>query len=232
VPRGTWHWFDLCGDRDIRAIRLFQDKAGWTPHYTNSGTDKGFQPSAWGELHPIALTDIRAVLLDIEGTTTPIEFVHQVLFPYARARVHDSLEPRDVAALRAERQSEPPHPDLPAWNAANEPASAEAYVYWLMDRDRKSTALKALQGRIWEAGYRAGDLQGKGEVYPDVRPALARWQKAGKRIAIFSSGSVQAQRNLSQTRPMAISPRSSLRTSTRRPGRNAKRRVIADCGDA
>jgi enolase-phosphatase E1 len=142
------------------------------------------------------LTDIRAVLLDIEGTTTPIEFVHQVLFPYARARVHDLLEPRDVTALHAEYASEPPQADLPTWNATNERASAEAYVYWLMDRDRKSTALKALQGRIWEAGYRVGELQGKGEVYPDVRPALARWQEAGKRIAIFSSGSVQAQRNL------------------------------------
>jgi 1,2-dihydroxy-3-keto-5-methylthiopentene dioxygenase len=48
VPRGTWHWFDLCGDRDIRAIRLFQDKAGWTPHYTNSGVDQGYQPVCMG----------------------------------------------------------------------------------------------------------------------------------------------------------------------------------------
>ena len=48
VPRGTWHWFDLCADRDIRAIRLFQDKAGWTPHYTNSGTDRGYQPLCFG----------------------------------------------------------------------------------------------------------------------------------------------------------------------------------------
>jgi 1,2-dihydroxy-3-keto-5-methylthiopentene dioxygenase len=48
VPPGTWHWFDLCADRDIRAIRLFQDKGGWTPHYTNSGTDKGFQPLCMG----------------------------------------------------------------------------------------------------------------------------------------------------------------------------------------
>ena len=48
VPRGTWHWFDLCGDRDIRAIRLFQDKAGWTPHYTQSGVDKGYQPLCMG----------------------------------------------------------------------------------------------------------------------------------------------------------------------------------------
>jgi 1,2-dihydroxy-3-keto-5-methylthiopentene dioxygenase len=48
VPRGTWHWFDLCGDRDIRAIRLFQDKAGWTPHYTQSGADQGYQPLCLG----------------------------------------------------------------------------------------------------------------------------------------------------------------------------------------
>ncbi len=146
------------------------------------------------DVHPaersrLALNDIRAILLDIEGTTTPIEFVHQVLFPYARARVHDYLEQGDIALLRAEYAAEPPTPDLPAWNP-------EAYVYWLMDRDRKSTALKALQGRIWEAGYRVGDLKGKGEVYPDVRPALERWHAAGTTIAIFSSGSVLAQRNL------------------------------------
>src|SRR6266704_2394366 len=48
VPRGTHHWFDLCADRDIRAIRLFQDKSGWTPHYTNSGVDQSFQPVCWG----------------------------------------------------------------------------------------------------------------------------------------------------------------------------------------
>jgi 1,2-dihydroxy-3-keto-5-methylthiopentene dioxygenase len=48
VPKGTWHWFDLCADRNIRAIRLFQDKAGWTPHYTGSGADKGFQPVCMG----------------------------------------------------------------------------------------------------------------------------------------------------------------------------------------
>ena len=48
VPRGTWHWFDLCGDRQIRAIRLFQDKAGWTPQYTDSGVDAGFEPVCLG----------------------------------------------------------------------------------------------------------------------------------------------------------------------------------------
>jgi len=48
VPRGTLHWFDLCGERRIRAIRLFQDTAGWTPHYTNSGIDRGYEPVCWG----------------------------------------------------------------------------------------------------------------------------------------------------------------------------------------
>src|SRR5260370_42493063 len=49
VPRGTWHWFDLCADRRIRAIRLFQDMSGWTPHYTNSGVDQSFLPLCFGE---------------------------------------------------------------------------------------------------------------------------------------------------------------------------------------
>jgi enolase-phosphatase E1 len=63
-----------------------------------------------------------------------------------------------------------------------------------MDQDRKSTGLKSLQGKIWEEGYRSGEL--KGEVYPDVLPALERWRKNAIDIAIFSSGSVQAQRSL------------------------------------
>jgi len=51
VPRGTWHWFDLCADRRIRAIRLFQDAAGWTPHYTDSGADQRFEPVCFGPTH-------------------------------------------------------------------------------------------------------------------------------------------------------------------------------------
>lgn len=142
------------------------------------------------------LNDIRVILLDIEGTTTPIEFVHQVLFPYARAHTHEHLDGHDIEVLRAEYLAEAQQPGLPSWNSADDLGSAEAYVHWLMDRDRKSTGLKSLQGRIWEAGYRAGELKGRGEVYPDVRPAFARWRTAGKAIAIFSSGSIQAQRSL------------------------------------
>jgi enolase-phosphatase E1 len=68
------------------------------------------------------------------------------------------------------------------------------YVTWLMDRDRKSPGLKLLQGQIWEAGYRAGEL--RGQVYPDVPPSIRRWRAAGLRVAIYSSGSELAQRRL------------------------------------
>jgi enolase-phosphatase E1 len=77
---------------------------------------------------------------------------------------------------------------------ADDPAAVAAHVYWLMDQDKKSTGLKSLQGKIWEEGYRTGDL--RGEVYADVPPALERWRRQGIDIAIFSSGSVQAQRSL------------------------------------
>lgn len=150
----------------------------------------------------VELKDVGVVLLDIEGTTTPIEFVHQTLFGYARARVSGFLERHwndpevsaDVARLQAEHAAES-HPDIPPWRDGA--AAVTAYVHWLMDRDRKSTGLKSLQGRIWEEGYRAGDL--RGEVYPDVAPALERWRRQGIDIAIFSSGSVQAQRSLFST---------------------------------
>jgi len=99
----------------------------------------------------------------------------------------DAAVQADVERLRAEHAAEVPPPNPPV-------ASVAAYVRWLMDRDRKSTGLKSLQGKIWDEGYRAGDLQGV--VFPDVPPALARWREQGKAIAIFSSGSVQAQRDL------------------------------------
>lgn len=142
---------------------------------------------------------MRGVLLDIEGTTTPISFVHDVLFTYARDHVPDYLVQHwseltgDVAKLREEHATdissgaEPPE-------LTNDQDSIAAYVHWLIDRDRKSTGLKSLQGKIWREGYREGTL--KAQVFPDVRPALERWQKAGVRISIFSSGSVLAQQLL------------------------------------
>ena len=140
------------------------------------------------------------MLLDIEGTTTPVSFVYDVLFPLARRRLRSFLAALPASDLgpvlgdvRREREAEA-EADAPGWSAADPRASAEAYLLWLMDRDRKSTALKALQGRIWEQGFRSGEV--RGAVYPDVAPALERWTRQGRRVAIFSSGSALAQRLL------------------------------------
>jgi enolase-phosphatase E1 len=157
--------------------------------------------------YSLTAAGVRTVLLDIEGTTTPVSFVYDVLFPFARRRVRRYLEralssdPELTEVLRRLRQEHaadeanghapPPWTDRPP---EAELASVVAYVEWLMDRDRKSTALKELQGKIWEEGYASGDL--KGEVFPDVPGALARWTAAGIGVGIFSSGSVLAQRLL------------------------------------
>lgn len=98
----------------------------------------------------------------------------------------------DVTRLQEEHRAEPSHPAPPPWRDGT--AGVTAYVHWLMDRDRKSTGLKSLQGKIWDEGYRAGEL--RGEIYPDVPPALERWHRQGIDLAIFSSGSIQAQRSL------------------------------------
>ncbi len=151
-------------------------------------------------------TQASAVLLDIEGTTTPIDFVYEVLFPYARDHVREFIQQyhhtdevraalnglREEHAMDVQKKMGPP-----VWTDRSIDSQVEsvvAYVYWLMDRDRKSTALKSLQGKIWEAGYRTGEL--RGQVFADVPPAFARWSRQRKEIAIFSSGSVLAQKLL------------------------------------
>jgi enolase-phosphatase E1 len=152
---------------------------------------------------------VQAIVLDIEGTTTPIAFVHDVLFPYARLHLHDYLRDRfhtpeceaSVRTLRDEWAIDSEAGHLPPpWTGADLMEAQESvakYAEWLMDRDRKSPGLKALQGLVWERGYRDGDLQG--QVYPDVPPALDRWRRAGVALAIYSSGSVLAQRLLFST---------------------------------
>ncbi len=149
----------------------------------------------------------RVILLDVEGTTTPVDFVYRVLFPYARARVRDFVERHgrredvraDIALLRAEYDSDAEKGAAapPAWRDDSDEAEVEtvtAYVHWLMERDRKSTALKSLQGKIWEEGYEAGALLG--QVYADVPPAFARWNAQRRDVCIYSSGSRLAQRLL------------------------------------
>jgi len=150
---------------------------------------------------------VHVLLLDIEGTTTPIDFVYKTLFPYASREVESFLrehsDSHEIASLigdlRAQRNADEASGSQPtAWrdDDAGEATilSAVDYVCWLMAKDSKCTALKSLQGRIWQQGFEEGELHG--EVYDDVAPAFARWRKQGREICIYSSGSVLAQRLL------------------------------------
>jgi enolase-phosphatase E1 len=132
---------------------------------------------------------IKAVLTDIEGTTSAVSFVYDVLFPYAaqalpafvRAHASDPEVALQLAAVRAE---------------AKEPLAeldrlVDILLGWLAE-DRKVTPLKALQGMVWQKGYEAGEL--KGHVYPDAVDALRQWQAHGYRLYVYSSGSIQAQK--------------------------------------
>lgn len=136
---------------------------------------------------------VEAILLDIEGTTTPVAFVYQTLFPYARAHLRRFLDDQ-ASAPAAGRVVEGLRRELTHDREAPRDAGVAAYVEWLMDRDRKSTALKDLQGLIWEEGYRRGELAG--DVFPDVVRALEAWRGSGIDVGIFSSGSVLAQQLL------------------------------------
>ncbi len=139
---------------------------------------------------------VRAIVLDIEGTTTPLGFVYDVLFPYARRHLRSFLEtPPDPVAV-----ADPVgrlHQEWAAECGGDQAAGrweVASYVERLMDLDRKSPGLKLLQGLIWQEGYRRGEL--KGEVYPDVVTALKRWRDRHIGVATYSSGSELAQRLL------------------------------------
>jgi enolase-phosphatase E1 len=148
----------------------------------------------------------RSVLLDIEGTTSPISFVYGTLFPYARKRLgsflHEHSSNLAVTSVLEELKSA---------NLNDAPAGAPAitgrdlfqemtdYLLWLMDHDSKTAPLKILQGLIWEQGFRQGELQS--EIFPDVPVCLRQWHEAGLRTAIYSSGSVLAQKMMFRHTP-------------------------------
>ena len=131
------------------------------------------------------------ILTDIEGTTSSISFVKDVLFPYARAKLpafvrehgHDPEVRRWLDAVAVEISA----------SACQDAVIVETLQGWI-DEDRKHTALKALQGMVWQAGYREGDFTAP--LYPDVAPALRAWHAAGHTLAVYSSGSVPAQKLL------------------------------------
>lgn len=132
---------------------------------------------------------IKAILTDIEGTTSAVSFVFDVLFPYAARHLPDFVRQNagradvaeQIAAVR--RDSNEPEADVER--------VIEILLSWIAE-DRKATPLKALQGMVWAQGYQAGQL--KGHVYPDAVEALQRWHAAGYQLFVYSSGSVQAQK--------------------------------------
>lgn len=132
---------------------------------------------------------ISAILTDIEGTTTPIAFVHDVLFPYAKDRMAEFCavhcdEPEVAAALEAARTLEgKPELDLDA--------TVALLLQWMVE-DRKAGPLKTLQGLIWQAGYEEGVL--KGQVYEDAAALFLCWESQGRKLYVYSSGSVAAQK--------------------------------------
>ncbi|MGQ0503438.1 MAG: acireductone synthase [Panacagrimonas sp.] len=134
---------------------------------------------------------IRAVLVDIEGTTSSIDFVHQTLFPYASRHLRGYLKAHagepDVQKLIGEVKA------IEGQEGAELSLDAVADILegWIA-QDRKLTPLKTLQGLVWAQGYAAGEL--KGHVYADTPAALRRWHAQGLRTYVYSSGSVAAQK--------------------------------------
>ncbi|KAL3355827.1 hypothetical protein AABB24_016805 [Solanum stoloniferum] len=158
-----------------------------------------------GDIEPLR----RCIVLDIEGTTTPISFVTDVLFPYARDNVgrhldatYDSEETQeDIKLLRAQVQEDLENGvagavPIPSNDAGKEKVIAALVknVEAMIKADRKITALKELQGHIWQTGFKNNELEGV--VFDDVPEALERWAASGIKVYIYSSGSRLAQRLL------------------------------------
>lgn len=139
--------------------------------------------------------DGRGILLDVEGTTSSISFVYDVLFAHAKAEVGDFLvQHRADPAVAAAAAGIAATAGLAAADLAD-PESAARVAHAaidLMNRDVKDTSLKALQGMIWRSGFESGEIVA--HVYDDVAPALAHWADSGLDVRIYSSGSVEAQK--------------------------------------
>jgi enolase-phosphatase E1 len=149
----------------------------------------------------------RCALLDIEGTVADVRFVYDVMFPFVRNNLREFLQanwnaPAIQSSLSLLAIDAGFGPDQIPWKAHHGQATKQAsdtqldgvvqVVSKLMDRDSKTTGLKALQGLVWESGFNTGKL--RAEVFADVVPALERWKKAGVDLRIYSSGSVLAQK--------------------------------------
>ncbi len=140
----------------------------------------------------------KAILLDIEGTTSSVSFVYDVMFPLVRRELTSFLEQHwenvDVQLAADQIARDAGHGGVEAWcgpNSMDQKENVEAEVIRLMDGDVKATGLKQLQGLIWRHGFESGEM--KAHVYPEVPNCMRAWKDAGVDLRIYSSGSVQAQ---------------------------------------
>ncbi|MCT0216967.1 acireductone synthase [Synechococcus sp. CS-1330] len=141
------------------------------------------------------------VLLDIEGTTCPVSFVSDTLFPYAAEHLgsflnehHKDPQVQELLAEVEKAWAEDPEPEAQSMRQQALSGWSDGvlkYLHWLINKDRKLPPLKELQGMIWEIGYQNGKLQGP--LFKDVPSALRQWHAAGLQLAVYSSGSVVAQ---------------------------------------
>lgn len=141
-------------------------------------------------VHPYSILMIQAILTDIEGTTSSLSFVKDVLFPYSRARMAEF-----VGKHRDDPEVRKPLDEVRriAGKQLTDAQAVEQLIRWI-DEDKKITPLKALQGMIWESGFKSGAYQG--HVYGDAVKHLRAWHARGLRLYVFSSGSVFAQKLL------------------------------------
>ncbi|PVH39113.1 hypothetical protein PAHAL_5G437400 [Panicum hallii] len=192
--------------RSLKAAAGVPPAAGISNPRPRRRLDDGRRPRA-APANPPGLASVQSVVLDIEGTTSPISFVTDVLFPYARDNVRKHLDATygsdetndDIALLRAQVEQDlaegvagavPVPPDEAGKDEVID--ALVANVEAMIKADRKITSLKQLQGHIWRTGFEGQEI--KGVVFDDVPPALERWHASGIKTYIYSSGSREAQR--------------------------------------
>jgi enolase-phosphatase E1 len=139
------------------------------------------------------LDGVHWILTDIEGTTTEVSFVYDILFPYFRSHMDEWKTVDSDQMNQVLEQTRMIVLEEQSINLSNKEAIFDQLRQWSIE-DRKVTPLKTFQGMVWEQGFKSGAI--KGHMYPDVKPALERWAEMGMKLAIFSSGSIAAQKQL------------------------------------
>lgn len=187
VPAGTKHWFDAGAKNPfVKAIRIFIDMSGWVPQYTDSKKESEF------DSFEVPKRGIKYILTDIEGTTTAVSFVYEILFPYFNNHI-DQL--KDLKHLPEVQEAFNQVKNIRFAEDGVKLESTEEIIQQFKDwsaADKKITPLKTVQGVLWDDAYRSGLI--KGHVYEDVKDAIRNWVTSGIKVGIFSSGSVAAQK--------------------------------------